>query len=235
MLLQSVWRYSVSPAYYNILITFCSFIYVFGVVALMDIAVKKGFPQDLSRKVVHVAAGSWLVFWLLYDSSHWTKYLNISAAFVWTILLLIKGFTAKPDDEAVRTMTRFGDRKELLRGPLYFTLVMNLLGTYFYSTPFALTAMGFLTWGDGIAPIVGTRYGKHPYKIFSEKTIEGSITFFVCGLLGSVLFNSIFGMNLDIQFLLICAVVATIVEGFSPKDFDNILIPLAIYLLYILF
>ncbi len=221
-----------SPMLFNILITIVSLVYVFGVVALMDLAVRKGFPQDLSRKVVHVAAGSWLIFWLVYDSSHWTKYLNITAAFIWTILLLLKGFTAKQDDQAVKTMTRTGDRKELLRGPLYFTLVMNLLGTVFYSTPFALTAMGFLTWGDGLAPVVGTRYGKHSYKVFSKKTIEGSITFFVFGLTGAVLFNILFGQTTNFEFMLLCAVVATTVEGISPKDFDNIFIPLSIYLLY---
>ncbi|KAF0212269.1 MAG: phosphatidate [Ignavibacteria bacterium] len=225
-------RTKLSPMLFNILITVGSLVYVFGVVALMDLAVKKGFPQDLSRKVVHVAAGSWLIFWLVYDSSHWTKYLNITAAFIWTILLLLKGFTAKPDDQAVKTMTRTGDRKELLRGPLYFTLVMNLLGTVFYSTPFALTAMGFLTWGDGLAPVVGTRYGKHSYKVFSNKTIEGSITFFVFGLTGAVLFNILFGQTINLEFMLLCAVVATTVEGISPKDFDNIFIPLSIYLLY---
>lgn len=225
-------RTKLSPMLFNILITIVSLVYVFGVVAIMDLAVKKGFPQDLSRKVVHVAAGSWLIFWLVYDSSHWTKYLNITAAFIWTILLLLKGFTAKPDDQAVKTMTRTGDRKELLRGPLYFTLVMNLLGTVFYSTPFALTAMGFLTWGDGLAPVVGTRYGKHSYRVFSNKTIEGSVTFFVFGLTGAVLFNMLFGQTINLEFILLCAVVATIVEGISPKDFDNIFIPLSIYLLY---
>lgn len=218
---------------FNILITVGSLVYVFGVVALMDLAVKKGFPQDLSRKVVHVAAGSWLIFWLVYDSSHWTKYLNVTAAFIWTILLLVKGFTAKPDDQAVKTMTRTGDRKELLRGPLYFTLIMNLLGTVFYSTPFALTAMGFLTWGDGLAPVVGTRYGKHSYKVFSKKTIEGSITFFVLGLAGAVLFNILFGNSINLGFMLLCAAAVTIVEGISPRDLDNILIPLTIYLLYL--
>ena len=221
-----------SPVLFNILITVGSLVYVFGVVALMDLAVKKGFPQDLSRKVVHVAAGSWLIFWLVYDSSHWTKYLNITAAFIWTILLLVKGFTAKPDDQAVKTMTRTGDRKELLRGPLYFTLVMNMLGTVFYSTSFALTAMGFLTWGDGLAPVVGARYGKHSYKVFTKKTIEGSITFFVFGLAGAIFFNLLFGNSIELEFMLLCAVVATIVEGISPRDLDNILIPLAIYLLY---
>lgn len=221
-----------SPEVYNIIITAISLIYVFGIVGIMDFAVKKGFPQDLSRKVVHVAAGSWLIFWLIYDSSHWTKYLNISAAFIWTILLLIKGFTAKPDDQAVKTMTRNGDRKELLRGPLYFTIVMNFLGTFFYSTPFALTAMGFLTWGDGIAPVIGTRFGKHSYTILSKKTFEGSIAFLVFGFLGAYFFNLLFGVEIDLGLLLTSALLTTIIEGLSPKDFDNLLIPLTVYILY---
>jgi len=41
----------------NILIAALSLIYVFSVVGLMDYTVKKGFSQDLSRKVVHIAAG----------------------------------------------------------------------------------------------------------------------------------------------------------------------------------
>lgn len=224
-----------NPVLFNIIITVVSLIYVFGIVAIMDFVVKKGFPQDLSRKVVHIAAGSWLVFWLFYDSSHWTKYFNITASFLWTVLLLLKGFTASPDDQAVMTMTRTGDRKELLRGPLYFTLIMNLFGTMFYSTPFALTAMGFLTWGDGLAPIIGTRYGRHSYKVFSKKTIEGSFAFLVFGFFGAYFFNMIFNYQVDLLFLVACAIIVTIVEGFSPKDLDNILIPLTVFFVYILF
>lgn len=83
-----------NPVLQNIIVTIGGLVYVFGVVAIMDFAVKKGFPQDLSRKVVHIAAGSWLIFWPLYNPDHWTKYLNITPALIWTILLLIKGFTA---------------------------------------------------------------------------------------------------------------------------------------------
>jgi phytol kinase len=224
-----------NTALYNILITVLAFIYVFGVVAIMDYAVKKGFPSDISRKVVHIAAGSWLIFWLLYDSSHWTKCFNIAPAFVWTILLLLKGFTADENDQAVKTMTRHGDRKELIRGPLYFTIIMNIAGTYFYGTSFALTTMGFLTWGDGLAPVIGSRFGKHPFKIFSTKSVEGSITFFVFGLLGALLFNLLFHQTISVQLIFLCAVVTTIVEAMSPKDLDNILIPISTGIIFYFF
>jgi phytol kinase len=219
----------------NIIVTFAALIYVFGVVALMDYAVKKGFSQDLSRKVVHIAAGSWLIFWPLYNQSHWTKFLNITPALIWTILLLIKGFTAKPDDQAVKTMTRTGDRKELLRGPLYFTLVMNIMGTFFFYSPGALMSMGFLGWGDGLAPVFGKKFGKHKYHILSEKSLEGSIAFFVFGVIGAALFSYIFFSEINFSFLLICGLVTTIVEGASPKDFDNILIPVSSMIVYYIF
>lgn len=223
-----------SPILQNILVTVLGIVYVFSVVFVMDFFVKKGFPQDISRKIVHIAAGSWLVFWVLYDPTHWTKYLNIIPAFIWTILLLIKGFTAKPDDEAVKTMTRTGDRRELLRGPLFFTIVMNLIGTLFFYHTASMTAMGMLGWGDGVAPVFGKKFGKHKYNIVTEKSWEGSIAFFIFGIFGAVLFQLLLTGNIEFTKIVLCAVVATFVEAISPKDSDNILIPIACMIFYYL-
>lgn len=224
-----------NPVLQNILVTLLGLTYVFGVVAIMDFAVKKGLSQDISRKIVHIAAASWLIFWPLYDASNWTKYLNITPAFIWTVLLLLKGFTAKPDDQAVKTMTRTGDRRELLRGPLYFTLVMNVMGTVFFYSLGAITAMSFLGWGDGLAPVVGKRFGNHKYKILSEKSLEGSIAFFVFGFVSAILLNLIFFNEVNFGFLFICAILTTLVEAASPKDYDNLLIPLAVMVLFYLY
>ncbi|RJP59558.1 MAG: phosphatidate cytidylyltransferase [Ignavibacteriales bacterium] len=225
-----------TPLIYNIIIAILSIVYVFAVVGIMDFLVKrKNFPQDISRKIVHIAAGSWLLIWLLFDDSHWSRYLNIAPAFIWTVLLLLKGFTASSDDEAVKTMTRTGDRRELLKGPLYFTLVMCLMGTVFYKTPLALTAMGILGWGDGLAPVFGKRFGKHKYYILSEKSIEGSLAFLIFGFFGALIFNLFFYESIDIGFILGLAILATFIEAVSPKDFDNLLIPLSIILAYLLY
>ncbi len=223
-----------SPVIYNSIISILSIVYVFSVVAIMDRFVKKGFPQDFSRKVVHIAAGSWIFFWAFYDSSHWSKYFNIAPALIWSMLLFQKGFFAKPNDEAVKTMTRNNDRKELLKGPLDFTLVMNLMGTVFYNTTLSVTAMAYLGWGDGIAPVFGKKFGKHKFNVFAEKSLEGSISFFVFGLAASVLFNCFLFGDIRLNQLIISGIVATVVEAISPKDVDNILIPLAISFLYLL-
>lgn len=83
------------PVLHNILITVFALIYVFGTVALLDFFVKKGLSPEISRKIIHIAAGSWLIFWLFYDATHWTKYLNVLPAFLWTLLLLYKVFFFK--------------------------------------------------------------------------------------------------------------------------------------------
>ena len=223
----------ISPIFNNIAIAIISVIYVFTVVAVMDRFVKKGFPQDVSRKLVHIAAGSWIFFWIFYNNSHWSKYFNIAPAFIWAILLLQKGFFAKPDDEAVKTMTRTGDKRELLKGPFYFTLVMNLMGTVFYHTNLSVTAMAYLGWGDGIAPVIGKRYGTHKYYFLSEKSIEGSIAFLIFGFLSAVFFNYILFGSVNIVQISVAGIVATIVEALSPKDLDNFLVPFFICLLYI--
>lgn len=153
-------------------------------------------------------------------------------AFIWTVLLLVKGFTAKPDDQAVKTMTRTGNRKELLKGPFYFTLVMNIMGTLFFYSPAAITSMAFLGWGDGMAPVFGRRFGKHKYNFLSEKSLEGSLAFFIFGFCGAIVFNLILLGAVNIPMLLICAVITTIIEGLSPKDVDNIIIPMACMIVY---
>jgi phytol kinase len=224
---------NISPLFNNIVIAVVSVIYVFTVVAVMDKFVKKGFPQDVSRKIVHIAAGSWIFFWAFFNNSHWSKYFNIAPAFIWAILLLQKGFFAKPDDEAVKTMTRTGDKRELLRGPFYFTLVMILMGTIFYNVSLSVTAMSYLGWGDGIAPIIGKKYGKHKYNFLSEKSIEGSISFLIAGFLSAVFFNYFLFGNINLVQVFIAGILATIAEALSPKDLDNILVPFFICLLYI--
>ncbi len=224
-----------SPFLNNIVIAAISLAYVFAVVGIMDKLVKRGFPQDISRKIVHICAASWLLFWPLFDASHISRYLNITPSFVWMILLLQKGFFAKPDDEAVKTMTRTGDRKELLRGPLYFTIVMNIFGTVFFFSPAAAVTMGILGWGDGLAPYFGKKYGRHKYNFVTRKSIEGSIAFLLFGFLGAVLFSLILFGEFDLIFILISLVASVIVEAISPKDLDNILIPLTCVIISVFF
>jgi len=208
-------------------------IYIFSIIGFMDKLVAKGFPQDLSRKIIHIAAGSWVWCWPVLDPSDWSYVFNISVAALWTLLFLIKGLTAGPEDTAVKTMTRTGNPKELLLGPLFFTLAMEFIGILYFMTEAGVVTMGYLGWGDGLSAWIGSRYGKHKYKLLGrEKSIEGSLTVFLAGFIGSFLlyllvFYTLPGLDVIVE-MLILGVIATLVETFSPSDVDNLLIPAAL-------
>jgi phytol kinase len=226
----------ISPFVSNLAVTALTFVYVFGLVALLNFCVTKfGLPQDISRKITHIGAGSLIGFLPLYSDSDWSKYLNVTIFVVWIALLVQKGFFANPDDEAVKTMTRTGDRRELLKGPLYFVIVGTICGIFFYKTLPGIVAMATLGWGDGVAPIVGSRYGRWKYKIFSDKSIEGSLTMLIFAFAASIFFVwLVIPSEFNLSHILLLAVLATVVEGCSPKEVDNILIPTAVILAEVL-
>ena len=222
--------FSLPVVWHNALITLLTFVYVFSVPPLMDYLVTNhALPRDISRKITHICAGSVIVFLPLFIDTDWSHVLNITVFAVWTVLLIQKGLFAAPDDQAVKTMTRTGDKRELLKGTLYFVIVAMICGTLYYKQFAGVLAMAMLGWGDGLAPIIGTRFGKLKYRVLSDKSVEGSLAF----LLGSI-FAGLFFVHLivpesfDEGKILTIAVIATIVEGISPKELDNLTIPLAV-------
>jgi phytol kinase len=222
--------FGLSPLYNNLLAALLTIVYVFSLVALMEVCVTRfGLARDLSRKITHIGAGMIIAFLPLFDDTHWSKYLNVSIFVIWIFLLVQKGLFADVNDEAVKTMTRTGDRRELLKGPLYFVIVATICGTLFYKTFEGVLAMAVLGWGDGMAPVIGSRYGKIKYKILSQKSLEGSLTMFASAFIASLLLiQFIIPKEYNFNRILILSAIATVAEGISPKELDNFTIPIAV-------
>lgn len=138
-----------------------------------------------------------------------------------------------PDDEDVLIMSRTGAPSGLLFGPLQLSLLMVYLGlTKFMSEESAilLAAVGI---GDGVAPLIGNRHGRHVYRMpFSNsKTMEGS----VCGVfLGTVagcyLYPYFLGLEWrPLRIVLALGGIAAVVEGTSPANMDNIVVPIVMH------
>ncbi|NMW19673.1 MAG: phosphatidate cytidylyltransferase [Chlorobiaceae bacterium] len=216
--------------WHNALVTLLTFVYVFSVPPLMDYLVTNhALPRDISRKITHICAGSAIVFLPLYIDTGWSHYLNITVFAVWTVLLIQKGLFAADDDQAVKTMTRTGDKRELLKGTLYFVIVAMICGTLYYKQFPGVLAMAILGWGDGLAPIIGTRYGKLKYRVLSDKSVEGSLAFLVGSIFAGLFFVWLIVPELfDAGKIVTIALIATIVEGVSPKEVDNLTIPFAV-------
>ncbi len=222
--------FSLPVVWHNALITLLTFVYVFSVPPLMDYLVTNhSLPRDISRKITHICAGSSIMFLPLFVDGGWSQYLNITVFAVWTVLLIQKGLFAADDDQAVKTMTRTGDKRELLKGTLYFVIVAMICGTIYYKQPAGVLAMAMLGWGDGLAPIIGTRYGKMKYYILSDKSVEGSLAFLAGSLAAGLFFSYlIVPESVNVGKIVIIALIATVVEGVSPKEVDNLTIPIAV-------
>ena len=176
-------------------------------------------------------------------SDNFSYLLNIAVPLLFFGTFLFKGNRASSDDPDVKTMSRTGDPKELLKGPLYFTVIMMIAGSLLFGSYAGMLMMAIVGWGDGIAPYIGKKYGKRTYKTFGrEKTLEGSLGFFSFAVLGSLFFwiflgvlggfgtelvlaNPGVGLLEIVIVILLCSLVATIVEALSPADIDNLLIP----------
>ncbi|MFX0086783.1 MAG: diacylglycerol/polyprenol kinase family protein [Candidatus Hodarchaeota archaeon] len=249
-----------APLVWNFILgVIVAMVYVQGIIILMARLVNSGnLSSDLSRKVIHIAAGSFIWIWLFIDPSDKFSYiLNIAVPFLFFLTFLRKGTSGDPEDKDVKTMTRTGDPRELLKGPLYFTVVMMVAGTLFFGSYAGMLMMAIVGWGDGIAPYIGQKYGKHKFKTFGrEKSIEGSISVFLFSIVGSLIFYILLGIigspgvigvaetsvlsdpNANFITMLIIIIIISfiimIVEALSPADIDNLLIPAATLIMILL-
>ena len=127
---------SLSPLQSDSLATFVVLVYVLSLVAMCDMLVKRAWISSaFSRKIVHIGAASWLLFWPLYSPTDvgpsWR--LNIFVPAAKGLELFVKGAIIRdPNDKDVRSMSRSGSPSELLMGPLQFTGVMTIVGLFLF-------------------------------------------------------------------------------------------------------
>jgi phytol kinase len=139
---------------------------------------RKIVDQTLSRKLVHTLAGPLFVLsWALYSSDPSARFLAMIAPALNGIRLILIGNGIIQSDKTVKAMSRTGDPRELLRGPLYYVVVL-LAVTLFYwrESPTGLLVVSVMCGGDGLADIVGRNFGKsNPLSWNPAKSWAGTL------------------------------------------------------------
>ncbi len=118
-------------------------------------------------------------------------------------------------------------------------VISNLLFGKFAILGYAITGIG-----DAIAEPVGTRFGKHQYRVFSfdkakvsYRSIEGSLAVFITSysiyFIAFYITQTIFPATYFIVFIM--AFICTITEALSPSGFDNMLLQITASFLFSLF
>jgi dolichol kinase len=226
---------------WDIIAAVISIICVFMVVKINGAIQNSGkLSTTVTRKLVHIFAGPvFVVTWVLFSASFFTPFIVMFIPLLFVLQFIGVGTGKIKDEDFVNSMSRSGDPSELLKGPLYYAIIMVLMTVlWFYvpstgvdsAIPTAFILIGCLSGGDGIADIVGRKYGGE--KKFgiggSEKTIIGSIAMFIGSFFVSFILILIFSIEIAIFNplsliipIIIISLVATIVEALSPKSTDN--------------
>ncbi|KAF8014040.1 hypothetical protein BT93_H0007 [Corymbia citriodora subsp. variegata] len=162
---------------------------------LFEETAKRGlFDQKLNRKLVHVSIG--LVFmlcWPLFSSGRQGALLAATIPGLNIIRMLLVGSGIWKDEATVKSMSRFGKHRELLKGPLFYASTITFACAYYWRTsPIAIAAICNLCAGDGFADIIGRRFGRHKIPYNSNKSFAGSIAMFSAGFVASLGFMSYF-------------------------------------------
>jgi phytol kinase len=209
---------------------------------LNDYFAHKGLISgQTSRKIIHIGTGPIFVLcWLLFPDEDLSRFFAAIIPLLITLQFLMVGLGIIKDQAAVDAMTRHGDRREILRGPLIYGIVFVCLTIFYWKySPIGIVALMMLCGGDGLADIIGKRYGNKKLPWSGSKSWAGSLAMFLGGTIFSILvllvfegsgYFHLFNEN-NLVYILLIGLICTIVESFPVKEFDNLTVPVAAILL----
>ena len=224
------------------LATLFTFLIALTFLRLMDLLAHRGIIEGkLSRKMIHIGTGPIFVLcWLLYPDLQISRWLAALVPFVITAQFALVGTGVLRDEAAVRAMSRTGDSREILRGPLFYGIIFIALTLLYWKDSFiGIPALMMLCGGDGIADIVGRRVNSPKLPWSREKSLAGSLSVFAGGWLLTMLIFAIYvgvgefngplsGYLFPVGWI---ALGATLIESLPFKDVDNITLPVLAVLL----
>lgn len=224
-----------------------SYVYAFGLLLIVE-GMGRIFkwPQHLTRKIIHIGAGSWPLA-ILYFFDHWYIGVIPFATFIVLNYLFYR----------FRLFQQM-DSEESSLGTVYFAISITVLSLLFWRTgggrdqaPVAMAGVMAMTWGDSMAHLLGRAFGRNQYELFGHKrSWEGTAAMALFGFVavfltlwllpGSVLSpeSAVIGWRSAAIIALFATMVASFAEGVSPSGLDNLSVPLltagAVWLLMLL-
>jgi phytol kinase len=177
--------------------------------------------SEIARKVVHIGAGNviLLAWWLNIPA-----WVGIAAAIVASGVTLTSYFVP-----ILSSINEIG-RKSL--GTFFYAVSVGILMAWFWTIHqprFAVLGILTMTWGDGLAGLVGQRWGQHRYQLWGmRKSWEGSMTMVLISfIVSSMILLATIGNSWQIWVIAATvAVCAAGLEAFSKLGIDNLTVPI---------
>lgn len=203
----------------DLLVIIVAYVYVILIFLLSEFVLD--LPPSFSRKFLHIMVGN-CVFLMPFFVNPYNA-LFITVPFTILTFLLTEYSPIKIDN----SVTSSGHAL----GLLYYAATWTALIILFPLDNLIIVALSIaaMCYGDGFAAVVGEKYGKHEYNISGDKkTFEGSFAMFISCVLSSMLiigFYNLFGfasVPFDLLIVGVIALIATVIEGITPKGLDNV-------------
>jgi len=173
---------------------------------------------ELKRQLFHLMAGLIIALMVLfYDKI----FVLLAIAFAVFFMVFI------PENKLIRFLLKEFERKGMrFNGAIFFCLGIIPAIVLLDKTTCAIVIAVF-SFGDSASTIVGKFFGRHRYKIFFERSLEGSLAFVLVGFAGGLIFSG------DLLFSFEIAFFGALIEIFAFVD-DNLLIPLFLVIVILL-
>jgi len=174
----------------------------------------------LRRKLIHIMVGN-IVFVLPIFDTRWSMVGLAAAPFIFLTFLISPRSSIGPNSETSNTGHGLG--------LFYYSISWTILAFLFFEH-LEIIAVGIIcmSYGDGIASLVGRRFGKHRLSFaLDKKSLEGSVAMFFSSI-GMIWITFLYleAIPENILFIPLVVFIATIVEIFSVKGVDNLLVAL---------
>lgn len=194
-----------------------------ALVGLTAIGVDRLVPEgsELVRKVVHIGTGNivLLAWWMKIPA-----WIGVSAGVFFAIVTLASyRFQLLPRIDNV-------GRKSF--GTFFYAVSIAVLVGWFWGVnrpEFGVLGILVMTWGDGLAGLVGKRFGRHRYQLWGmEKSWEGSLTMAIVATLvsGIILINVVGSTVQLITIAFTVGILSAVLEAFSNLGIDNLTVPI---------
>eukprot|EP00775_Hariotina_reticulata_P001450 gene1450-1792_t len=199
-----------------------------------------------SRKFLHISTGLlYMLTWPLYDSNPTARCYAAALPGLMTVRFVLAGLGVTNEPRLVAGTARSGQRQELLTGPTFYGLAHVVLTLLAWRSAPAVAGIAALCAGDGLADIVGRRWGGAGSWIGGSlphnrnKTWAGSLGCFFGSCVATYGYLKLFSglgclsvaPQLSAHIMLRTSVnvslVAALVESLPLQEMDNLTVPAA--------
>jgi phytol kinase len=201
-----------------------SFIIIYLAIIILFAEILNRFTHltaEQTRKIVHIGTGNVILFAWWFNIPAWAA---ISASFVAGFLALFSYFLP-----ILPSISSVG-RQSL--GTFFYAVSIGVLVDWFWpigEPQYAAIGILVMAWGDGMAAIIGQKFGKHSYQAWgNDKSWEGSFGMLIfsflatLGVLGFLQGITLTGLIIAVSV----AIFATSLESFSKLGIDNLTVPI---------